>query len=77
MLADKLIAPVFALMDKPVVELKVPPVVNPATVVGVGFAALIQTGVVYENPVTGVAIGLMTMLAVLFAAGLHPDAATL
>ena len=46
MLADKLIAPVFALIDNPVVELKVPPVVNPATVVGVGLAALIQTGVV-------------------------------
>ena len=77
MLAAKLIAPVFALMDKPVVELKVPPVVNPVTVVGVGLAALMQTGVVYENPVTGVATGLMTMLAVLLAAGLQPEAATL
>ena len=46
MLADKLIAPVFALMDNPVVELKVPPVVNPATMMGIGFAAFIQTGVV-------------------------------
>ena len=45
MLADKLIAPVFALMDKPVVELKVPPVVNPATVVGIGLAPFMQTGV--------------------------------
>ena len=58
-------------------ELKVPPVVNPATVVGVGLAPLMQKGVVYENPVTGVATGLMTMLAVLLAAGLQPDAATL
>ena len=77
MLADKLIVPVFALMDNPVVELKVPPVVNPVTVVGVGLATLMQTGVVYENPVTGVTTGLMTMLAVLLAAGLQPDAAKL
>ena len=46
MLAAKLIAPVFALIDKPVVELKLPPVVNPVTVVGVGLAPLMQTGVV-------------------------------
>ena len=35
-----------------------------------------QTGLVYENPVTGVVTGLITILVVLFPAKEQPDAAT-
>jgi hypothetical protein len=68
--------PVELLMVNPAVEEYVPPDVKPPTGVGVGFVPLAQTGVVYENPVTGVVTGLIVMLAVPLPASWQPDAAT-
>ena len=42
--AVALIAPVEAFIDKPVVLLNVPPLVNPLTVVGLTLPALAQIG---------------------------------
>ena len=53
--------PVVALIDTPVGAVNVPPVVKPAAVVGTGLVPFAQTGVVYENEVTGVVVGLIVM----------------
>lgn len=63
-----MITPVPEFTVKPAVELYVPPVVNPPTVVGDGFDAFAQTGVGYEKPVTGVVAGFMVILVVLLPA---------
>ena len=61
MVAARLMTPVVALMDTPAGAVNVPPVVKPAAVVGTGFVPFAQTGVVYENEVIGVVVGLIVM----------------
>src|ERR1043165_9621209 len=55
------------MLNPPGVDVKVPPVVNPATVVGEGLGSEIQIGVVYENPVTGGVTGFTTTYSVSIA----------
>ena len=73
---ERSITPVEEFIVNPAVEEYVPPLVNPPTGVGEGFEAFAQTGVVYENPVTGVVTGLIVMLVLLLPEGLQPEAAT-
>ena len=68
------ITPVLPLIVNPTVELYVPPVVKLATGVGAGLVPFAHTGVVYENPVTGVIIGLIVILVVLLPASVQPEA---
>ena len=76
MVAAKLMTPVVALIATPAGAVNVPPVVKPAAVVGTGLVPLAQTGLVYENPVTGVVVGLMVIEVFEEPAILQPDAAT-
>jgi hypothetical protein len=71
--AAKLMTPVVALMLTPAGAVNVPPVVKPAAVVGTGLVPLAQTGVVYENDVTGVVFGLMVIDVLLLPPALQPD----
>jgi len=73
--APALMTPVDALIDKPFVLLKLPPVVNPVVVLGEIFPALAQTGVEYVKVVTGVMELLRVIWALLLAAAWHALAA--
>jgi hypothetical protein len=72
----KLMTPVVALMLTPAGAVNVPPVVKPAAVVGTGLVPLAQTGLVYENPVTGVVVGLIVIDVFEEPASRQPDAGT-
>ena len=76
MVAVKLMTPVVALMETPAGAVNVPPVVKPAAVVGTGLVPLAQTGLVYENDVTGVIVDEIVIVALLDPAILQPDAGT-
>jgi hypothetical protein len=68
--------PVVALMGTPAGAVNVPPVVKPAAVVGTGLVPLAQTGLVYENDVTGVIVDEIVIVALLDPASWQPDAGT-
>ena len=69
---DKSITPDVGLTVKPAADEKVPPEVEPATRKGDGLTPLIQTGLVYEKPVTGDTEALIAMGDELLPAGAHP-----
>lgn len=70
------IVPVPLSIVNPAVELYAPPVVNPPPGIGDGFVPLAQTGLVYENEVTGDVVGSIVMDAVPLPATIQPEEAT-
>ena len=69
-----MMTPVLALMETPAGAVNVPPVVKPEASTGFGFVPLAQTGVVYENEVTGVMVELIVIEVLLLPPALHPEA---
>ena len=70
------ISPVLAFTTKPAGAEKTPPVIKPVFKTGSRLVVLLQTGLVYVNPVIGVVVAVIVMFAVPLPAVWQPFAGT-